>query len=272
MVLKIVAIVFVPPLLAAMVTIMLLDPLGENSRILTTMITLVILTMAYKGYDLIRTESQMQHLAEINARRARKMKFPKPRVASDLSRTIALALSLSMIMALMAAGLIAPRLYYTMDLISFVLMVLTVLSLSTAIWYGIFPKPKKRRPVPAQVSAQVVVPEGMVQLTDGRVVKSDTPEARNPALNPQLAAQAPVAALPAPEVTLEPEEIMVEFDDPNSLEQIKKRIKPAKPKLDLALLASGNSYDDKVALLRFLVSEDQKRVSQALRTMMSPRR
>ena len=268
MVLKIVAIVFVPPLVAAMITIMLLNPDGNNTKMLGLMITLVILTMAFKGYDLIRTERQMEQMAERHAKRARKMKYPKPKVASDVGRTVALGVSLSMIIGLMAAGLISPKLYYTMDLISFVLMVLTVVSLSTALWYGAFPKPKKPKPVPAPV----VVPEGMVQLTDGRVVKTDAPEARDPALNPQLLNATPPLALPGPAVTLEPEEMLVEIEDGESLESIKKRLKPSKPKLDLSLLASGNSYDDKVALLRFLVSEDQQRVSQALRGMMSPRR
>ena len=122
MVLKIVAIVFVPPLVAAMITIMLLNPDGNNTKMLGLMITLVILTMAFKGYDLIRTERQMEQMAERHAKRARKMKYPKPKVASDVGRTVALGVSLSMIIGLMAAGLISPKLYYTMDLISTKLM------------------------------------------------------------------------------------------------------------------------------------------------------
>lgn len=255
MVARVIAIIMLPPLIAALLTMMLMAPNGPvNTKLILFMFMLVILTMTVKGIDVYREGKRAQKKAK---------KLGKPKIASDLGRTIALGLSGTLLFVVLAIGVLSPRLYYTMDLMSFVAMILVVLILSVAIWYGVFPKPQKPKPL----QAGAVPPPGMVFLTDGRTVSVDSPEAQNPALNP-------LALLPAPVQTAEEEhaEDMIEIEDGESLEEIKKRLKPKKPKLDLALLDSGNSYDDKVALLRFLVSEDQQRVSQALKGMMSPRK
>ncbi|MFZ9735280.1 MAG: hypothetical protein ACO3B4_09595 [Burkholderiaceae bacterium] len=63
---------------------------------------------------------------------------------------------------------------------------------------------------------------------------------------------------------------MVEIGEGESLEEIKNRLKPKKPKIPLEMLSTANSYDDKVALIRFLVSEDSGRVMKAFQRMIKP--
>lgn len=63
---------------------------------------------------------------------------------------------------------------------------------------------------------------------------------------------------------------MVEIGEGESLEEIKNRLKPKKPKIPLEMLSTANSYDDKVALIRFLVSEDSGRVMKAFQRMVKP--
>jgi flagellar M-ring protein FliF len=61
---------------------------------------------------------------------------------------------------------------------------------------------------------------------------------------------------------------LIEIEEGESLEEIKARLKPKKPKISMELLNTANSYDDKVALLRFLVSEDSARVSKAIQNFI----
>ncbi len=63
---------------------------------------------------------------------------------------------------------------------------------------------------------------------------------------------------------------MIDFGTGETLEEIKNRLKPKKPKIPMEMLSSANSYDDKVALIRFLVSEDSGRVMKAFQQMVKP--
>ena len=49
---------------------------------------------------------------------------------------------------------------------------------------------------------------------------------------------------------------MIELEEGESLEDIKAKLKPKKSSISIDMLNTANSYDDKVALIRFLVSED----------------
>ncbi|MEN9793786.1 MAG: Flagellar M-ring protein, partial [Pseudomonadota bacterium] len=82
----------------------------------------------------------------------------------------------------------------------------------------------------------------------------------------EVAAAAAAAALPPPDV-VNPDDL-IEIEEGESLEEIKARLKPKKPKISMELLNTANSYDDKVALLRFLVSEDSARVSKAIQNFI----
>ena len=60
----------------------------------------------------------------------------------------------------------------------------------------------------------------------------------------------------------------VEFEEGESLEDIKAKLKPKKSSISLDMLDTANSYDDKVAIIRLLVSEDSGRVATVLKKMI----
>ncbi|NDF04558.1 MAG: hypothetical protein EB068_05560 [Betaproteobacteria bacterium] len=72
-------------------------------------------------------------------------------------------------------------------------------------------------------------------------------------------------------VELSPEEMgMIELEDGESFEEIKAKLKPKKSSISVDMLNTANSYDDKVALIRFLVSEDSGRVATVMKNLMRP--
>ncbi len=81
----------------------------------------------------------------------------------------------------------------------------------------------------------------------------------------------PIPADQAPPTELSDAEMgMIELDEGESLEDIKAKLKPKKSSISIDMLNTANSYDDKVALIRFLVSEDSGRVASVLKNMMRP--
>jgi flagellar M-ring protein FliF len=85
-----------------------------------------------------------------------------------------------------------------------------------------------------------------------------------------VAAQEKVAELSAKVETMdEPQEI--EIQEGESLEEIKARmssLKPKKPTISADMLNTANTYDDKVALIRMIVSDDSTRVAGVLKNMI----
>jgi flagellar M-ring protein FliF len=53
-----------------------------------------------------------------------------------------------------------------------------------------------------------------------------------------------------------------------TLEEIKAKMKPKKSNISAEMLDTANTYDDKVALIRMVVSEDQGRVASVLKNMI----
>ena len=73
------------------------------------------------------------------------------------------------------------------------------------------------------------------------------------------------------EVEEEGDEEEVELHDGESLEELKARMqsmKPKKPTFSADMLDTANSYDDKVALIRMLVSQESGRVAMVLKNMV----
>jgi flagellar M-ring protein FliF len=64
------------------------------------------------------------------------------------------------------------------------------------------------------------------------------------------------------------EEGMIEIAEGETLEDIKARLKPKKSAISIDMLDTANTYDDKVAVIRMLVSEDSKRVASVLKNMI----
>ena len=65
----------------------------------------------------------------------------------------------------------------------------------------------------------------------------------------------------------------IEMEEGETLEQVKARMASMKPKkqtIPADLLNTANSYDDKVALIRMIVSEDSTRVAGVLKGLIDP--
>jgi flagellar M-ring protein FliF len=85
------------------------------------------------------------------------------------------------------------------------------------------------------------------------------------------AAAAAAAAAALEEQEEEDEEDEIEIQDGESLEELKARMnsmKPKKPTFSADMLDTANSYDDKVALIRMLVSQESGRVAMVLKNMV----
>ena len=54
-----------------------------------------------------------------------------------------------------------------------------------------------------------------------------------------------------------------------SLEDIKAKLKPKKASISAEMLDTANTYDDKVAVIRMIVSDEAGRVSNVFKSMMS---
>jgi len=61
----------------------------------------------------------------------------------------------------------------------------------------------------------------------------------------------------------------VELREGETLEELKARMKPKKKGISADLLDTANSYDDKVTVVRMLVSQDSKRVALGLKNLIS---
>jgi flagellar M-ring protein FliF len=60
----------------------------------------------------------------------------------------------------------------------------------------------------------------------------------------------------------------VEVGEGESLEDIKAKLKPKKQSISAEMLDTANSYDDKVAVMRMIVSDDAGRASNVFKSMM----
>jgi flagellar M-ring protein FliF len=61
----------------------------------------------------------------------------------------------------------------------------------------------------------------------------------------------------------------VEVREGETLEEIKARLKPKKAGIDVNLLDTANTYDDKIALIRMLVGDDSGRVTAVLKSLIA---
>ena len=61
----------------------------------------------------------------------------------------------------------------------------------------------------------------------------------------------------------------VEVAEGESLEDIKAKLKPKKQAISAEMLDTANTYDDKVAVIRMIVSDEAGRVSNVFKAMMS---
>jgi flagellar M-ring protein FliF len=67
----------------------------------------------------------------------------------------------------------------------------------------------------------------------------------------------------------EPDLEQIEVGEGESLEDIKAKLKPKKASISAEMLDTANTYDDKVAVIRMIVSDEAGRVSNVFKSMMS---
>ena len=76
-------------------------------------------------------------------------------------------------------------------------------------------------------------------------------------------------AMPLGDGELSPEDKdSIQMAEGETLEEIKRKLKPKKSNISAAMLDTANSYDDKVALVRMIVAEDAARVASVLKAMI----
>ena len=76
-------------------------------------------------------------------------------------------------------------------------------------------------------------------------------------------------AMPLGDGELSPEDKdSIQLAEGETLEEIKRKLKPKKSNISAAMLDTANSYDDKVALVRMIVAEDAARVASVLKGMI----
>ena len=112
---------------------------------------------------------------------------------------------------------------------------------------------------------KIVYIDGSIRYPDGRLVKADGtiiyPDGR-------IDAPPPVTETKDDVPTEELADGEVHVEEGQSLEEIKAKLKPKKPKIDVSMLDNSSTYDDKVVLMRMLVSEDSSKVAQVFKKMI----
>ena len=86
--------------------------------------------------------------------------------------------------------------------------------------------------------------------------------------SPSEAKAAAALALDAGGELTEEELSLIEIGEGESIEDIKARLKPKKSSISADMLDTANTYDDKVALIRMICSEDAGRVANVMKNMI----
>jgi hypothetical protein len=210
--------------------------------------------MAFMTYVIVKTDGE-----EIKPRPTYKAKV---KVADPRSQVVSAAILGAALMVISYVGVKSPELLFSVEVVGFLVMAMMITAIAGFLWRSMVPPvPKEIRVRATSLTKRVNDPKGHVK----QVMAKAAADAQA-AQAAEVAAAAAAAALPPPDV-VNPEDV-IEIEEGESLEDIKARLKPKKPKISMELLNTANSYDDKVALLRFLVSEDSARVSKAIQNFI----
>tara|TARA_E500000331_G_scaffold353002_1_gene402798 strand:+ start:304 stop:1041 length:738 start_codon:yes stop_codon:yes gene_type:complete len=132
------------------------------------------------------------------------------------------------------------------------------------------PLPKPGNGGVRQADGSIIYPDGKVITIDGTTRHPDgkIEKADGTIIYPDGRIDAPSNI----DIKEEDDEILtdgeMQIEEGQSLEDIKAKLKPKKPKIDVSMLDTSSSYDDKVVLMRMLVSEDSGKVAQVLKKMI----
>ena len=99
------------------------------------------------------------------------------------------------------------------------------------------------------------------------MMNRDKEAAQAAAASLQLARNADLALETSDVAEAEP---IKELSAAETLEEMKAKMKEKKSNISAEMLDTANTYDDKVALIRMIVSEDSARVASVLKNMIKP--
>ena len=112
---------------------------------------------------------------------------------------------------------------------------------------------------------RIEYPDGSIRYPDGKLIKAD-----GTIIYPDGRIDAPKKVVE--EIKQEPDEPLpdgeIALEEGKSLADMKAKLKPKKPKIDVSMLDNSSTYDDKVVLMRLLVSEDSSKVAQVFKKMI----
>ncbi|MFM1826757.1 MAG: Flagellar M-ring protein [Pseudomonadota bacterium] len=219
--------------------------------------------MAFMTYTIINTDGR-----ELPKQRPTHLDV-KP--ADPRTRVISAAIVGVAFIAVAFIGMKSPDLLFTPEVLGFLVMLLIFLGLGLFIWHSVVPPvPKEIRERAISLSKRANNPKLYAKHLIARTTAQTEAvvAAEQAAALAQAQAHAEARAQAEAVAAQQASEEVIEIEDGESLEEIKARLKPKKPKISMELLNTANSYDDKVALLRFLVSEDSARVSKAIQNFI----
>ena len=204
--------------------------------------------MAFMTYVIVKTDGK-----EIRPNPSFKAKI---KVADPRSQVVSAAILGFALIGVSYVGVKSPELLFSSEVLGFFVMAMMITAIAGFLWRSVVPPvPKEFRSRAKTFKKRLNDPKAYVKQAVARSL------AHSQAVqDAEVAADAVAAALPPP---IDPNEA-IEIEEGESIEDIKARLKPKKPKISMEMLNTANSYDDKVALLRFLVSEDSARVSKAI--------
>ena len=211
----------------------------------------MVALMAFMTYVIVKTDGE-----EIKPRPSFKAKV---KVADPRSQVVSAAILGAALVVISYVGVKSPELLFSVEVVGFLVMAMMITAIAGFLWRSMVP------PVPKEIRSRATSLTKRVNNPKAHV-KQVLAKAAADAQAAQAAEVAAAAALPPPDV-VNPDDL-IEIEEGESLEEIKARLKPKKPKISMELLNTANSYDDKVALLRFLVSEDSARVSKAIQNFI----
>lgn len=126
------------------------------------------------------------------------------------------------------------------------------------------------RPMVKGPTIQQIMPPVLPPVDEAKII-ADVKAAEDAKLAAEAAAKAAEEAANSEDDEDELAEGEIEMHDGESMEELKARMqsmKPKKPTFSADMLDTANSYDDKVALIRMLVSQESGRVALVLKNMV----
>jgi flagellar M-ring protein FliF len=126
----------------------------------------------------------------------------------------------------------------------------------------------------AQMAIDVATAESVAAQTSAKMAK-EAHEAELARVKAEAEKNAEMARVAAEQAANAPEadNANIELKEGETLDEVKARmasLKPKKQSISADLLNTANSYDDKVALIRMIVSEDSTRVAGVLKSLIRP--